>query len=127
MKILGIQIGGKNKIKTATVVFSANISFIISEEKIFIGRGDGYEETVTKTSNSLMITPLLRAVSKKHALLTKEKDGTYSIADQGSSYGTFVKGIKVEPGNKVNLNNKDQVTLRKLGDSGGVQFQIIYS
>ena len=136
MGILNRLFGAK-KTKTATLVFNKHNSIIISEETIYIGRADdvldinkdpNLDTLITKKGNEIRIKrhTITQGISRKHALLTKEKDGTYSIIDQGSKKGTFVNAIKVVPGKRVNLKNKDRVDLSGIGDHSLITFQILY-
>lgn len=47
-------------------------------------------------------------VSSKHATLVKEGDGLF-LVDQGSANGTFVRGARIAPGQKVPVQNGEKV------------------
>ena len=129
MGILNKLFGSRRNevVKVATLIFTKDLTFVIDEPTIFIGRGESFEANVIKTGNSLMMSPLLRSISRKHAMLTKEDNGEYSIVDQGSKYGTFFNGIQLMDNKKVKLENKDRITLGPHDNPGGIKFQILYS
>ncbi len=51
-----------------------------------------------------------RYVSRVHATFVKGEDGWY-VKDEGSSNGTFVNSVKVEPGTPRKLGEGDLVSL----------------
>ena len=51
-----------------------------------------------------------RAVSRKHAVIKKEKD-SFQITDLGSLNGTCVNGVKIAPGNAVELKGGDEIVM----------------
>jgi pSer/pThr/pTyr-binding forkhead associated (FHA) protein len=52
-------------------------------------------------------------VSRLHMLVRPMKDGIYAV-DQGSTNGTFINGIKLEPGNVIKLRDNDIIALSRL-------------
>lgn len=65
----------------------AGETFDISENKIQIGRS---------VQNDIVLSD--SSVSRKHAEVHRNADGTYLIKDNGSTYGTVVNGAKVTEG-----------------------------
>jgi diguanylate cyclase (GGDEF)-like protein len=60
------------------------------------------------------ITVSDQSISRKHAQITKEKDGKVYLTDLGSSNGTFINDKKVAPGERMSLAKEDMI---KLGNS----------
>ena len=50
------------------------------------------------------------SISRTHATIIKENN-QYFIVDNDSRNGTFINGRKIQPNNKVKLNNRDLITL----------------
>lgn len=50
------------------------------------------------------------SVSKMHASLAVSKDGELSVADTGSTNGTFINGTRISYGKATRLNDGDRVT-----------------
>jgi len=48
-------------------------------------------------------------VSSKHAALVKEPDGRMFIMDRGSANGTFVRGQRLPPGQRVEVQNGEKI------------------
>ena len=57
-------------------------------------------------------------ISRKHCRITNQT-GIYYINDEGSANGTFVNGVRLNPGQKVQINRGDII---RMADS---DFQII--
>jgi len=51
------------------------------------------------------------AVSHRHALLTRQADGSLILRDIGSSNGTIFKGVELTPMTDITLENGDEFTL----------------
>ena len=64
------------------------------------------------------IIPFNRMISRKHCRITNQT-GIYYINDEGSANGTFVNGVRLNPGQKVQINRGDII---RMADS---DFQII--
>jgi len=53
-------------------------------------------------------------VSRRHARITRLRDGQYSVEDLGSTNGTFVnRGKRLLPGNRQPLNDGDEIIVGK--------------
>lgn len=71
---------------------------------------------IGRTSTQRAIAPEVAldfdsAVSHRHALLTQQADGTWSLRDIGSSNGTFVNGQEIAAMVDVPLHDGDEFTL----------------
>jgi hypothetical protein len=51
------------------------------------------------------------AISHRHALLTRQADGSFTLRDIGSSNGTLCKGVELKPMVDVPLQEGDEFTL----------------
>lgn len=65
-----------------------------------------------------LVIPFNRMISRKHCRITNQT-GIYYINDEGSANGTFVNGVRLNPGQKVQINRGDII---RMADS---DFQII--
>lgn len=65
-----------------------------------------------------MVIPFNKMISRKHCRITNWT-GIYYINDEGSANGTFVNGVRLNPGQKVQINRGDII---RMADS---DFQII--
>jgi hypothetical protein len=50
-------------------------------------------------------------VSRRHAVLLAEPDGTWAILDHGSANGTLLNGTEVTPNERARLHDGDQINL----------------
>jgi len=50
-------------------------------------------------------------ISRLHAILIAQPDGTWAIVDPGSANGTSVNGVEIETGEQVPLRNHDTIGL----------------
>ena len=65
-----------------------------------------------------MVIPFNRMISRKHCRITN-RTGIYYINDEGSANGTFVNGVRLNPGQKAQINRGDII---RMADS---DFQIV--
>lgn len=65
-----------------------------------------------------LVIPFNKMISRKHCRITNI-NGIYYIRDEGSANGTFVNGIRLNPGQKIQMNRGDVI---RLADS---DFQIV--
>ena len=65
-----------------------------------------------------LVIPFNKMISRKHCRVTN-MNGIYYINDEGSANGTFVNGIRLNPGQKIQMNRGDVI---RLADS---DFQIV--
>lgn len=80
--------------------------FNITGNKALIGRGNQCGIQVTE-----------RSVSRSHASVMRQPDGSFVIQDEGSTYGTFVNGEKI---NQTNLTDGATVKL------GGLVLEFVH-
>ena len=66
-----------------------------TKSKVVIGRADNCDVILNSGS-----------VSREHAEITKQTDGTYSIKDLNSTNGTFVNGSKIKGLQRIILSDK---------------------
>lgn len=72
-------------------------------------------ENVIGRAKSCDVTIELNTVSRNHAVLTRYDDGSWTIIDAGSKFGTLVNGRRVEI---CALNPRDRINI------GGVEMQL---
>jgi hypothetical protein len=65
-----------------------------------------------------LVIPFNKMISRKHCRVTK-MNGTYYISDEGSANGTYVNGVRLNPGQRMQINRGDVI---RLADS---DFQIV--
>ena len=65
-----------------------------------------------------LVIPFNKMISRKHCRIMNS-GGLYYISDEGSANGTFVNGVRLNPGQKTQINRGDVI---RLADS---DFQII--
>jgi hypothetical protein len=91
-------------VKTYFARFELNGS---TQEKTLMFR-DGQRLTVGRTApNDLVIDDT--SISKIHASLVLDADGTLSVADTGSTNGTFINAERIAYGKAKKLNDGDRV------------------
>ena len=80
----------------------------LTREEIVLGRGSGTRGTVAHID--LSGDP---AVSRRHAILRREPDGSWTLTDEGSANGTWVNDATapVAPGVQVRLDDGDRLRL----------------
>ena len=80
----------------------------LAGEEIVLGRGNGTRGQAADID--LSGDP---AVSRRHAILRREPDGSWTLIDQGSANGTWVNdsAAPVAPGAQVRLHDGDRVRL----------------
>ncbi len=79
----------------------------ISKETTISARVNGRISVGRTTQNSLMVDD--PSVSKIHAALVVGPDGSLSVADTGSTNGTFVNGERISYGKAVKLDPNDTI------------------
>lgn len=93
--------------------YSSNpVQFIIADEEVVLGRiypGDANNPDVDLTQYEAQES----GVSRRHAMLTKE-DGVLKVTDLGSTNGTFLNGIQLQPNRPRIVRLGDQLSLGKL-------------
>lgn len=52
-------------------------------------------------------------ISRKHAVIQRHKNGSFSIMDLQSKHGIEINGLKLEHNQPVPLNHKDSITLAR--------------
>lgn len=65
-----------------------------------------------------LVIPFNKMISRKHCRVT-HINGIYYIRDEGSANGTFVNGVRLNPGQKIQMNRGDVI---RLADS---DFQVV--
>jgi len=55
--------------------------------------------------------PADTGVSRQHAVLLAEPDGTWALVDQGSANGTLLNGIEVTPYERARLHDGDEISI----------------
>jgi hypothetical protein len=55
--------------------------------------------------------PADTGVSRQHAVLVAEPDGTWALLDQGSANGTLLNGVGVTPNQRAPLHDGDQISI----------------
>jgi hypothetical protein len=81
----------------------------LSVPQMRIGRvspSRGYEPEIDLTG-----PPTDPGISRLHAVLIPEPDGTWAILDPGSENGTLVNSVEIPPDQRVRLRNGDRVHL----------------
>ena len=91
------------------IEISSGISFPLADSReTTVGRID----PVTGIHPDVDLTPVdgKRSISRRHARLRREDDGTYAvIEDVGTMNGTFVNGVRLVAGKSVPVANGDTV------------------
>ena len=96
-------------IKLVAINAPGHFEMPIDREDILIGKK---QEMVDK------VIPFNKMISRKHCRVTN-MNGIYYISDEGSANGTFVNGVRINPGQKVQINRGDVI---RLADS---DFQVV--
>jgi pSer/pThr/pTyr-binding forkhead associated (FHA) protein len=86
------------------------LSLLISPQ-IVLGRGSG---TGAQMVDLDLYGAYDKGVSRTHANITAQEDGTFLVEDIGSSNGTFVNGSKLKKGETVPLKYGDELRLGEL-------------
>jgi len=55
--------------------------------------------------------PADTGVSRQHAVLLAEPDGTWALVDQGSANGTLMNGVEVTPYERARLHDGDEISI----------------
>ena len=107
----GMRIGGSSP-AAATLRFPEYWSerrFELTGDQMRIGRvspSRGFSPEIDLTG-----PPTDPGVSRLHAVLIPEPDGTWAILDPGSENGTLVNGIEIATDRRVRLRDGDRVHL----------------
>jgi pSer/pThr/pTyr-binding forkhead associated (FHA) protein len=80
---------------------------------------DGAQVRIGRRSASREVTPEIDlsgppadpGISRLHAVLLAQPDGTWAIVDPGSENGTFVNGAEILPGEQVQLSHSDSICI----------------
>ena len=91
------------------------IARYVDEEPIIIGRVDP-DEPSDLGRNDVNLTPYQareRGVSRKHVQIFK-KDAELYICDMGSSNGTTLNGVTIQPGDLHQLHDGDEIILGRM-------------
>ena len=67
---------------------------------------------MTGINPDIDLTPVdtKRSISRRHARVRREDDGTYNaIEDVGTMNGTFVNGVRLSPGQPVEVKPGDSI------------------
>ena len=101
--------GAKPDPNARLIEISSGISFPLADSReTTVGRID----PVTGIHPDVDLTPVdgKRSISRRHARLRREEDGTYAvIEDVGTMNGTFVNGVRLVAGKSVPVANGDTV------------------
>lgn len=98
-----------SSIKLVAMNAPEHFELVIDGNNVLLGKK---QELVDK------VIPFNRMISRRHCRITG-MNGIYYINDEGSANGTFVNGIKLNPGQKMQINRGDII---RLADS---DFQIV--
>ena len=63
-------------------------------------------------------------ISRSHCTITREADGSYTLMDNGSAYGSFLNRRRLDTGVPMLLHNHDDITLGDVAQRG-VQLQFV--
>ena len=80
---------------------------------------DGAQVRIGRRSVSREVTPEIDltgppadpGISRLHAVLLAQPDGTWAIVDPGSENGTIVNGTEILPGEQVQLSHSDAICI----------------
>ena len=101
--------GAKPDPNARLIEISSGISFPLADSReTTVGRID----PVTGIHPDVDLTPVdgKRSISRRHARLRREEDGTYAvIEDVGTMNGTFVNGVRLTAGRPVSVADGDSV------------------
>lgn len=84
-------------------------TFALSGSQLRIGRRSVSREVAPDID--LTGPPADPGISRLHAILIAQPDGTWAIVDPGSANGTSVNGVEIETGEQVPLRNHDTIGL----------------
>lgn len=96
-------------IKLVAMNAPSHFELVIDRDNVVIGKKQEWVD---------LVIPFNRMISRKHCRITNQT-GIYYINDEGSANGTFVNGVRLNPGQKVQINRGDII---RMADS---DFQII--
>lgn len=82
-------------------------TFALSGSQLRIGRRSASREVAPDID--LTGPPADPGISRLHAILIAQPDGTWAIVDPGSENGTSVNGVEIESGEPVPLHNDDTI------------------
>lgn len=101
--------GGPDAAQTDFPAYCPERRFTLSGSELRIGRRSasrGIEPEIDLTG-----PPIDTGISRLHAILTSEPDGTWSVVDPGSANGTLVNGADVPEGERIPLHDGDKINL----------------
>jgi pSer/pThr/pTyr-binding forkhead associated (FHA) protein len=94
----------------ASVVFPGRVPerrFPLDGAQVRIGRRSVSREVTPEID--LSGPPADPGISRLHAVLLAQPDGTWAIVDPGSENGTIVNGSEILPGDQVQLRHSDSI------------------
>lgn len=99
----------KKRVEARLVSEEGGTVFPLSGTEVLLGRYDPLTEIQPEIDLSPVDTK--RSVSRRHARLT-DKDGSWYLSEEpGVLNGTFVNGVRLDPGQRVPLREGDLVSL----------------
>lgn len=84
------------------IIVDGQLPLLLTEPRYLIGRGDGCQILLPEGDG---------AVSRRHALLERDPQGTWSIVDLGSHNGTLVNGERLT--DRRSLSDGDRISVGK--------------
>jgi FHA domain len=96
----------------ASIVFPAAVPerrFALNGARVRIGRRSVSREVTPEID--LSGPPGDPGISRLHAVLLAQPDGTWAIVDPGSENGTIVNGFEILPGEQVQLSHSDSICI----------------
>lgn len=96
----------------ASIVFPAAVPerrFELDGAQVRIGRRSASREVTPEID--LSGPPADPGISRLHAILHAQPDGSWAIVDPGSENGTVVNGSEILPGEQVQLSHSDSICI----------------
>lgn len=88
-------------IKLVAMNAPSHFELVIDRDNVVIGKKQEWVD---------LVIPFNRMISRKHCRITNQT-GIYYINDEGSANGTFVNGVRLNPGQKVQINRGDIIRM----------------